>query len=658
MTSSQNMVFSTVYKYSLPITRYSLLFSAWLILAFSVVGYASVSMPAIFGDHMVLQQGTSLPIWGEADPGEQVTVKFVGQQVTTTARQDRQWRVNLRPVYLRSSPDVLTVDGKNHLAFTDVLVGDVWLCSGQSNMAFPVREAEGGETAATHAEDDQLRFFIVPEKRALRPQRQIEGRWERCSPETAVNFSAVGYFFGRDLRMATGMPIGLIGSYCGASSAQAWMSLAALQQAPSFNNYLAEYHQIVRDFFKNQETYAQRKNDYEQELASWKEEVETPYQAELTVWKSKCKEACSKLWAQPLKPDPLVPKPIPPLPPDGGVTAPTMLFNAMIAPLIPYAITGVIWYQGEANENKNLPLQSTDAANCGVASVLASSSSNSLAPARLAPTGLPSAFDPAAATPHVCNDTLSRCAPKAPGTSLASATLKASSNIPPAFEYRRLFQRLIRSWRAAWGQGPFPFYFVSLAGFRKSTLDPVEMFIDEEGNLSPGWAWVREGQSMALALPETEMVVATDLGNPNDIHPKDKLDIGRRLALLARKNLYAQQLVASGPTYRSMKKEEHKIRLAFDNVGKGLTVAAPPWRYDGSIVVPHLLQGFAIAGEDRHWYDAVAVIEGADRVVVSSEFVLNPTAVRYNWKDNPTGNLYNKEGLPAAPFRTDLDQPK
>ncbi|MBX9577407.1 MAG: sialate O-acetylesterase [Chthoniobacterales bacterium] len=560
---------------------------------------ADVTMPAIFGDHMVLQQGTSLPIWGEADPGERVTVKFVGQQVTTTARKDRQWRVNLQPVYLRSSPDILMVDGKNHLEFSDVLVGDVWLCSGQSNMAFPLRDADGGEEAIIHAEDHQLRFFVVTEKRAFQPQRQVEGRWERSSPEVAAGFSAVSYFFGRDLRMATGMPVGLIGSYCGGSSAQAWMSFSALQQAPSFSHYLAQYHQIARDFPKNSEVYSQRKADYQQELAAWEEMVGVPYQKELEAWTLKCKEACSKLWAQPLKPDPLSQKPTPPFPPDGGVTSPTLLFNAMIAPLIPYAITGVIWYQGESNENRE--------------------------------------------SPHSWM------------TQFPSSGI--DNTVFSVVEYRRLFQRLIRSWRAAWGEGPFPFYFVSLAGFRKSTLDPVEMLINDEGDLNPGWAWLREGQAVALSLPETGMAEAVDIGNPNDIHPKDKLDVGRRLALLARKNLYGQQVVASGPTYRSMKQEGKTLRLTFDNVGKGLTVAAPPSRYDGTIVMLCSLQGFAIAGDDRHWYDAIALIDGSD-VIVSSEFVSKPTAVRYNWKDNPTGNLYNKDGLPAAPFRTDLDQPK
>ena len=581
---------------------------------------------------MVLQQGASLPIWGEADPGEQVTVTFVGQQVTTTARADRQWRVHLQPVYLRSSPDVLTVDGKNHLVFSDVLVGDVWLCCGQSNMAFPLWEADGGEIAIAHAQDEQLRLFVVPEKRALHPQFQLEGQWERCSSETAKSFSAVGYFFGRDLRMATQMPIGLIGSYCGGSSAQAWMSLTALKESPSFSHYLAQYHQIERDFPKNNAIYSTQKIDYEEKLATWEKEVGTSYEEELTVWKIQCKEACSKLRAQPLKPEPLFPKPIPPLSPDGGVTAPTMLFNGMIAPLIPYAMTGVIWYQGSANENKNL------------------------LPSAAAAIAIPDSM------PAFLNALFKRI-PTTWGSSIKSIFKKdteyfmAPPMILPAVEYRRLFQRLIRSWRIAWGEGPFPFYFVSLAGFRNTSFDPVDMLVDDEGNLTPGWPWLREGQVVARSLPETGMALATDIGHPHDIHPKDKLDVGRRLALLARHQIYGQEVMARGPTYRNSKQEGAKIRFAFDHVGHGLTVAAPPWRYDGAILVPHSLQGFAIAGADRHWYEASAVIEGAD-VIVSSEFVSKPTAVRYNWKDNPIGNLYNKEGLPAEGFRTDQDQPR
>jgi sialate O-acetylesterase len=571
-----------------------------LLVIFSTIGRAEVSMPAIFGDHMVLQQGTSLPIWGRADPGEQVTVQFVGQKVTTTARYDGVWRVNLQPVYLRSSPDILMIDGKNHLEFSDVLVGEVWLCSGGSNMALPLREADGATSAIDHAEDEQLRFFVVPEQRACQPQYELRGRWERALPESAATFSAVGYFFGRDLRMATGMPIGLIGSYCSGSTAQAWISLSALEQSPSFSNYVAQYHHMVHDFSKNREIYQQQKAIYERELDVWEREVGLPYQEELAIWRVQCQEACSKLWAQPQRPEPSSPKPIPPLSPDGGPRVPTMLFNGMIAPLIPYALTGLIWYQGESNENGRLfsePIKQN------------------------------------------------------------SYSWSALQPISPAFEYRRLFQRLIRSWRVAWGEGPLPFYFVSLTGFHQSTSDPIDRLLDQEGRWNPGWAWLREGQALMLSLPETQMAVATDLGDPDTIHPKDKLDVGRRLALLAREHLYGQKVRGTSPTYRSMKQEGSTLQLTFDHVGDGLTVAAPPGRYDVITVFPHSLQGFAIAGDDRHWYQATALIQG-DCITLSSPLVKKPTAARYNWKDDPTGNLYSREGLPAGAFRTDLDQPK
>ncbi|HLB32672.1 MAG TPA: sialate O-acetylesterase [Chthoniobacterales bacterium] len=593
-------------------------------------------MPAIFGDHMVLQQGMSLPVWGEADPDEQVTVTFVGQSVTTRASDQGKWRVNLKPVYLRSSPDVLTVEGKNRLQFSDVLVGDVWLCSGQSNMAFPLIDSDRGESEIFHAKDPELRFFVVKEKTAFQPQQTIVGEWQRCTLESAATFSAIGYFFGRDLRKKTQMPIGLIGSYQGGTSAQTWISLAALQEAPSFSNYLAEYATVNRNLAEASASYPQRQQAYETALATWKKEIEIPYNKELTTWKIRCDEERFKLRAQPLKPEPSESKPQPPLPPDGGFNLPSVHFNAMIAPLIPYAITGVIWYQGESNQ--------------GVY----------------------------------------------------------------ALEYRRLFQRLIRSWRAAWGEGPFPFYFVGLAGYYKESLEPVESIINEEGcfnpekgietgdlsqytwpqkvffkvlrtvkvcynfakiilkqipyeissssnsafKINPSWAWVREGQATALTLPETGMVVATDLGDPDDIHPADKLDIGRRLALLARKNVYGErQLVASGPVYRSMKREGKKIRLMFDSIGKGLVIGVPPWSYNDSVAAPVELKGFALAGPDRLWEEATARIEG-DSIVVSNDHIDHPEAVRYNWKNNPSGNLYNKEGLPAAPFRTDADQPK
>ena len=542
--------------------------------------HANVTMSPLFGDHMVLQQGMSLPIWGMAEAGEQVTVVFVGQKVTTVAAADGRWRVNLQPVYLRSSPDVLTIDGKNHLEFSDVLVGDVWLCAGQSNMGMPLSQSDRADEEIPRAHDASLRFFVVQQKSAFQPQQTLGGSWQLCTPASAADFSGVGYFFGRDLRKTTELPIGIIGAYCDGTPAQAWMSLSALKKAPSFSQCLADYDRVVHDFPKAIHAYPQQRAAYEETLADWENRVDVPYQKDLADWKTQCDEARSKLQAQPIKPEPASPKPKPPMAPDGGRQLPTAFFNGMIAPLIPYAMTGVIWYQGENNEG------------------------------------------PVA-----------------------------------ALEYGRLFQRLIRSWRAAWGEGPFPFYFVGLANYYKPSAEAVEPMFDEEDNPNPSWAWLREGQSAALLLPETGMVVATDLGDPHDIHPADKLDVGRRLALLARKNVYGEKLVASGPIYRSMKIEGHAIRLTFDFIGNGLTIGTPPWNKGEIIPFSVQLKGFAIAGSNRHWIDATARIEG-DSVIVSSELIDHPEAVRYNWANNPAGNLYNKNGLPAAPFRTDDDQAK
>lgn len=533
---------------------------------------------------MVLQQGMSLPIWGMADPGEKVTVTFIGQEVTTTAAPDGRWRVNLEPVYLRSSPDILIINGKNHLQISDVLVGDVWLCSGQSNMEWPLSKSDHSDEEIPRAYDAGLRLFTVKQASALNPLHTLQGEWKICTPESAADFSAVGYFFGRDLRKTTGLPIGLIGAYWGGTSAQAWMSLETFKEAPSLTRYLADY--VINCAWMKYDrpeavaSYPSRKAAYEEALSDWKKNIEPAYQAALANWKGQCDQARRKLQAQPLKPEPSSPEPLLPQEPSAESSLTTLLFNGMISLLIPYAITGVICSQGENNEG---PLAS--------------------------------------------------------------------------LEYGRLFQRLIRSWRRAWGEGPFPFYFVALANHFKPSSAAVEPMFDEEGNPNPSWAWVRQGQAAALLLPETGMAVATDIGDADDIHPRDKLDVGRRLALIARKNVYGENIIASGPIYCSMKIERNKIKLTFDSIGSGLTIGAPPWTPDGNFPFSLELKGFAIAGKNRHWIEATATIEG-DCVVVSSQLIDHPEAVRYNWVNNPPGNLYNKNGLPAAPFRTDHDQPK
>ena len=476
---------------------------------------ADVTLSAIFSDHMVLQQGATLPVWGRADPGERVFVEIASQAGETIADGTGKWRVTLRPLPSSATPLILVVRGKNRLEIKDVLLGDVWICAGEGNMEFSLSDAVGGKDVPEKLADQSLRFFISEKQADGRPQFQGAGSWIVCTSETAPTFSAVGYFFARDLRSTQHLPIGMIQCAWGETPVQAWISRGGLAAKPAFITSVAARS------------------------------------------------------AQSSSPDSNLPE-----------QQPSALFNGMIAPLVPYALAGVIWYQGESQE--------------GFAS----------------------------------------------------------------WDYRRLFPRLIRDWRKGWGEGPFPFFFVQLAGFGDKDGPVVEPFYGEDGTPRRGWPWIREGAACALTLPNTGMVVTTDLGVVDDRLPPDKLDVGRRLALLARKRLYGEDLVDSGPSYRKMHLEGGKIRVEFDSVGNGLTLGSSPFQSDDSVAgTGTILKGFALAGTDGKWFPATATIDGTS-VLVSSDAVPYPAAVRYNWKGFPNGNLYNKEGLPAPPFRSDADQPE
>jgi sialate O-acetylesterase len=534
---------------------------------------ADVRMPAIFGDHMVLQQNKKIPVWGWADPGEQVTVELNKVAVSAKADADGKWRVDLAPAKV-ANPPTLTVKGKNTLTFTDVLLGDVWICSGQSNMEFdlagnlaPYKGFGGAANAATAvpaANDPQLRLFLVTKKIALQPETDVVGKWEVCTPESAALFSAVGYFFGQELRSAIKRPIGLIGSYWGGQPAQAFTSLSGLQKEPPFTNYVDAYQKRLADYPKAKEDYPAAVAAYQDKVKEWKTTVGPTFLPLLKQWQEEAATAMAAGQPVPRKPVPSVPLPKAPSLPEGGPSTPTVLYNGMISPIIPYAIKGAIWYQGEAN------------------------------------------------APH-------------------------------ALEYRTLFPRMISDWREKWNQGDFPFIFVQLANFMKPQVNPSE----------GGWAELREAQLKTLALPNTGMAVTIDIGNPRDIHPKDKQDVGLRLALAAKHLAYGQELVYSGPIYDSMKVEGNKIRLSFRHTGSGLQIHAAPWLPSGETPPsPTELTGFAIAGADQNWVWAKARIEG-NNVMVSSDQIASPVAVRYGWASDPSCDLYNKEGLPASPFRTD-----
>jgi sialate O-acetylesterase len=486
---------------------------------------ADVKLPALFSDNMVLQRDRVVPVWGTAGAGEQVTVTLGEAQATTTANQEGQWRVQL-PAQPAGGPFELTVAGKNTLTLHNVLIGEVWIASGQSNMEWPVSLSLHPEQEIAAANYPQIRLFGVKHTVASQPRQDTEGTWVECTPQTVAGFSAVAYFFGRDLHQALGVPVGLIKTAWGGTPAESWISRPTLEAHPDLKG-LVERWDAVR--LQALEDYVGAVDQYFQQVARWVQNAQS-----------------SGL---------LTPMPAAPGLP-GILQNPwraSGLYNGMIAPLIPYALRGAIWYQGESNANR-------------------------------------------------------------------------------AYQYRTLFPALIQDWRRAWGQGDFPFLFVQLANFTAPPAEPGES----------DWAELREAQSMALALPNTGMAVAIDLGEADNIHPPNKQEVGRRLALAARAIAYGQPVVYSGPLYQSMAVEGHSIRLWFRHLGGGLVAQG-----GGP------LRGFAIAGADRKFVWAEARIEG-ETVVVHSDQVPQPVAVRYAWANNPEGcNLFNQAGLPASPFRTD-----
>jgi sialate O-acetylesterase len=480
---------------------------------------AEVKLPNLISDHMVLQQGMKVRIWGTAAPGEKVSVAFRDQKIAAEAGPDGQWQVHLEPLKA-GGPDEMTVAGSNTIVLKNVLVGEVWVCSGQSNMWWPVSNSLNAREEIAAAQYPLIRLFTVAPVVAGKPQRDVDGLWAPASPESVAKFSAVGYFFGRALHKALSVPVGLIHSSWGGTPAESWTTRATLDSLPEVTPFLKLRDQLLP-------MYALQVQEFKQKYDDW---LRAADQA----------EAEGKIM-------PAAPRP--PDDPRGSAWRPGALYNAMIAPLVLFAIRGAIWYQGESNADRAVP-------------------------------------------------------------------------------YRKLFPAMIQDWRRAWGEGDFPFLFVQLANWTVS--DPKFT-----------WPELREAQLMTLSLPKTGMAVAIDIGDPYDIHPKNKQEVGRRLALAAEAIAYGRDVVHSGPIYASMTVEGSKVRLNFKHTAGGLIARGAA-----------TLRGFEIAGEDRKFSPAQAVIRGTT-IVVSSAQVARPVAVRYAWADNPSCNLYNKAGLPASPFRTD-----
>ncbi len=545
---------------------------------------ADVSLPKIFGDHMVLQQNATLPIWGWADAGEKVTVEFAGQSIATTTGDDKRWRVDLQPIAASNEGQVLTIRGNNVVQCNDVVTGDVWLASGQSNMEFGLQIADGGKEAIAKANDRLLRLFLVPYSSSLQPMPDIaavpadslEGKWHVVTPELlsarwgSNGFSAIGYYFGRNIRATTQQPIGIIGCYKGGTAGQTWVSIDGLNSDLALAPFVKRHQDWVAGYEEAAKIFPAKQAAFEADTETWNRQVRPTFITAMEAYNAAAKQAAANGSPLPPKPVPSRPRPQRPIPPDGGFYGPTNLFNAMVSPIVPFAMKGVVWYQGESN----------------------------------------------------------------------------TSTLAQALQYEILFRSLILDWRNKWNATDLPFIYVQLAGYI-----PAKNF--GAGN----WIWLRESQANVLGLPHTAMASAVDLGDPTDAHPKDKSHIANRLTLAARQLVYGESIIASGPIYASMKVVGNKIQISFTEPANGLTIAAPPWKATSATPVDTTrLSGFTIAGEDRKFVNATATIDN-NTVVVSNDTIQAPIAVRYNWSDLPTGNLYNTAGLPALPFRTDDWEP-
>ena len=485
---------------------------------------AEVRLPRIFGDHMVLQRDVPVPVWGWADPGEEVSVELGGSRVTAVADDKGKWTVKL-PAQQVGDPVSLIVKGKNTVTLTDVLIGEVWLCSGQSNMEWPVASSNDFEKEKAAASFPKIRHIKIPRRPSGFPQDDVEATWDLCSPDTVGGFTAAGYFFGRKLHKELDVPIGLINSSWGGTRIEPWTPPCGFAAVPNLSGILKQ----VELTNPANAAYKTTLSAYLKKLEVWAAQADAGLKAET-----------------PLTAPPAYPVAIQPLTSRGS---PTTLYNGMIHPLVPYAMRGVIWYQGESNHGEGML-------------------------------------------------------------------------------YYDKMQALIGGWREIWNQGEFPFLYVQIAPFQYGSESP---------SILPVF-W--EAQNKSLEIPNTGQAVIHDIGNLKDIHPKNKQDVGDRLALIALAKTYGQKdLVYSGPVFKSLTKEGAKLRVTFDHVGSGLVS-----RDDKP------LTWFEIIGTDTDFVPAEAVIDG-DSVILSSPKVKEAAAMRFAWHKLAEPNLANKEGLPAVPFR-------
>jgi len=629
-------------------------------------------VPSIIGDNMVLQQETRVRIWGTADPKEQVTVAFQKELTKTSADDRGHWQLLIGP-FKAGGPYELSISASNTLSFKNILVGEVWVCSGQSNMEWPLINTKGGAEAVAQANFPEIRLFSVVKATSNSLLEDVQGQWVVTTPDQAGQFSAVGYYFGRELNQTLKVPVGLIHTSWGGTPAEAWTSSEALTASPELQPILDQYKLSLKDL-------PQRQAEYKLRLAKWIKE---------NLYEDPGNKGESLGYADPQTSTGDWP----------SMNLPQYFETAGLK------MDGAIWFRKEievpqswSGQELELSLAAIDdfdttyfngtrvggigaetqdsyvvqrrykipaalvksGKNLIAVRVFDSAGEGGFGPGKmsLAPVGSTNGdgiqlagswnykvelqWEPKTPdwgsrpqmpgptnqnSPSVLYNAM--LAPLTPYAIRGAIWYQGESNATRAYQYRTLFPTMIRNWRAAWAN-QFPFYFVQLANFQPVKTEPGES----------EWAELREAQTLTLKEPSTGMAVIIDIGEANDIHPRNKVDVGHRLALWALADTYKEKVEFSGPLFTSFTTEGDKIRVKFKHATGLKSVDGGP------------LKGFAIAGDDHKFVWAEAKVDGAD-VIVWSKDVTKPVAVRYAWADNPINNLYNGSNLPASPFRTD-----
>ncbi len=628
----------------------------FLFIAFSFCANANVRLPKIFADDMVLQRNKLIPIWGWADANEKIEIKFNKQTKTTKADKNGKWIIRL-DAENAGGPYELSIKGINKIIIKNVLVGEVWICSGQSNMEFKVSQADNFEKEINDANFPSIRQFTVSRDVSSLPKDDVKaGKWEICNKSTVGNFTAVGYFFAKKIFAELKIPIGLIHTSWGGTVSETWTSREGLESSDEFKEMIAGMPNVNLDSIskvfnksisKRVETLQGSKINPEIS-ETYKEfafnDSTWPEMNEPEVWESQALgEFDGVVWLR---------KSIILSANEAGKSG-TVELSKIDDEEISY-VNGVeigrnnnwdakrkyIIPEGIIKEGNNIiSIRVVD--NGGGGGIYGESEDlkitigDKIIPLNgkwkyqvesvksdIGPNSYPSLLYNAMINPLI------------PYAFEGVLWYQGESNASRAQQYKKAFPLLITDWRKKWNQGDFPFYFVQLSSFNETN-----------GNSNNGsmWAELREAQSQTLKLPNTGMCVTTDIGNPTNIHPTNKQDVGKRLAAVALKNVYKQNIVCTGPTYKSMEMQGNKIVVSFDNLGSGLSTS-DKYGY---------VKGFEIAGEDNVFYYAKAQIVN-DKVVIYSENVPSPVAIHFGWADDASdNNLYNKEGFPADSFRTD-----